>query len=559
MYEISFGEQQDGKIAYLSMATTIKDAGQGRESETAAKTQPANRPNRDQPTVHKGKARGGGRFVQRLRHNVRHPINSMWGWLSSVRNAIYLIIAIVVVCAIGIYVIQAPGEVVGDAATYSAWLQQNALPQYGSLTPIFDWLQFFTIFSSWYFKLLLTLLSLSVVVCTLNRAPAIWHNFAHPLIRRSDKFYQNALERAEFHHSDAVAWTTAAMRRRHYRVRSLVADQGPDEVTYLYVNKNSWATLATFLFHAALVCLLMAGVISQWRGFDPNSPARRILPAPLISLSDSLAGFTFDQALPDGQSAIVYPRGTPHNISFRTNSFKATFDPKTGMATDYVTDLSVYKDGELVAHSNHLRVNDPLSYDGIVFHQSSLISSVNITITDRQGYVLFSQAVVLDQSETLPTGEVVDLATDVPVGDTNMVMSVLFPHDPSLQLAQVPHPTMLITIGPQGASTSQDKAVLRLQAGKLGLSNDKQWTITLNSVSEATVLLVTKDAGAMFIWPVAVILILSLCTTFYFPQRRIWLRIQGERVQMAALREHFTNIRTDLIGVTKEARGTGYP
>src|SRR5436309_2711624 len=83
--------------------------------------------------------------------------------------------------------------------------------------------------------------------------------------------------------------------------------------------------------HAALVTLLLAGAMSQWHGFDPNSPARHYLPAPLISLSDALAGFSFDQALPNGESAIVYPRGTPHNISFRANKFTATFDPKTGL------------------------------------------------------------------------------------------------------------------------------------------------------------------------------------------------------------------------------------
>jgi cytochrome c biogenesis protein ResB len=113
---------------------------------------------------------------------------------------------------------------------------------------------------------------------------------------------------------------------------------------------------------------------------------------------------------------------------------------------------------------------------------------------------------------------------------------------------------MLITIGPPGAtSASQDKAVLPLHPGQSGQSKDKQWTITLNSASEATVLLVTKDAGAAFIWPIAVILILSLCVTFYFPQRRIWLRIAGNRVQMAALREHFVNIRTDLLSISREA------
>ena len=70
-------------------------------------------------------------------------------------------------------------------------------------------------------------------------------------------------------------------------------------------------------------------------------------------------------------------------------------------------------------------------------------------------------------------------------------------------------------------------------------------------MSEATVLLVTKDAGSMLVWPTAILLILSLCITFYFPQKRIWIRVEGQRVQLAALREHFTNIRVEMLAVTR--------
>lgn len=526
------------------------------------------------------------RLGQRIRYSLSHPIDALWGSLSSVRTAIYLIVAIAVICLLGIYFIQAPGEVLSDPIAYSAWIQQNALPRYGSLTPIYDWLQLFTIFSSWYFKLLLTILSLSIVVCTLNRAPTIWQNFAHPLLRRSDKFYQNALERAEFTREDAVAWTRTALRKRHYRVRSLVetrdvgtqfivaarpghdkahsvddevpSDGSPavdtQEITYLYANKNSWATLSTFVFHAALVTLLMAGVVSQWHGFDPNSPARHYLPAPILALTDNMAGFSFDQALPNDESAVVYPRGTPHNISFRANNFTATFDPTTGLPTDYVTDLSVYRDGELVAHSNHLRVNDPLAYGGVVFHQSSLIPAVSITITDKQGYVIFHESVILDQTDNSQSGIAVDYARGIPIAGTNLTMSVLFPHSPSLELVQVQHPRIIIGVGLPGSNPNQNKVLLRLTPGQSGQSVDKEWTITLDSAKEATVLLVTKDTGASLVWPAAVILILSLCITFYFPQRRIWIRIEGQRVQMAALREHFTNIRTDLLGIVRQSK-----
>lgn len=531
-----------------SMAIPTKKVAKVRHTKSQllpSKTHPINKRNtrQDKPSLQQ-------KHKHRLPFIIRHPIDGIWGWLSSVRTAIFLITSIAIICFIGIYFVQAPGEVLNDPVAYAAWVQQNALPRYGSLTPVFDWLRFYTIFSSWYFMLLLTVLSLSIVVCTLNRAPGIWHNFKHPLIKRNDKFYQSALERVEFTHpeaSQAVRWSRDHFRKRGYRVRILQEN----DVTYLYANKNSWATLSTFVFHAALVTLLMAGVLSQWNGFAPNSLARRILPVPIIGLSDNLAGFTFDQALPNGQSAVVFPRGTPHNISFRANNFTAMFDPRTGLPTDYVTDLSVYQDGELVAHSNHVRVNDPLSYGGVVFHQSSLIPSVNVTISDNQGCIVCDESIVLDQSENISSNLSVDFAKGIPIAGSNLTLGVFFIHRPSVQLPQIQHPSILITVGAPNTPPTQDKAILRLQAGQSGQSFDRKWTIKLNNASEATVLLVTKDAGSMLVWPTAVLLILSLCITFYFPQKRIWMRVSGQWVQLAALREHFTNIRVEMLTVTR--------
>lgn len=497
------------------------------------------------------------RFKQRASYWFKHPLNASWGWLSSVRTAILLIVAITIICLLGIYFVQAPGEVLNDPTTYANWVQLNELPRYGSLTPIFDWLQFFTIFSSWYFMLLMVILALSIVVCTLNRLPAIWQNFRHPILRRSDKFYESALERVAFEREDAVTWITGQLRKRGYRVRSVVessatgAKKEQQEVTYLYANKNSWATLSTFLFHAALVTLLLAGTFSQWHGFAATSPARSILPAPIINLSDALAGFTFDQALANGQSATVYPRGTAHNISFRSNNFRATFDPRTGLATDYVTNLSVYQDGKLVAQSDHLRVNSPLAYGGVVFHQSSLIPAVNVTISDADGCLMCNQAIILNDTTTA-NGLQVDLAKDVQIADTGYTLSVYFSHAPNLQLAQIVHPSMYFVIDEAGQGIQKGN-LQNLVAGK-SITVNQNWKLTFDSASEATVLLVTKDSGSALIWPTALLLILSLCATFYFPQRRIWIKIVNRRVQCAALREHFVNLRTDLLALEKSSK-----
>ena len=55
----------------------------------------------------------------------------------------------------------------------------------------------------------------------------------------------------------------------------------------------------------------------------------------------------------------------------------------------------------------------------------------------------------------------------------------------------------------------------------------------------------------MLVWPTAILLILSLCITFYFPQKRLWIRVKGQRVELAALREHFTNIRIEMLTATR--------
>ncbi|HXZ06051.1 MAG TPA: hypothetical protein VEH81_14550, partial [Ktedonobacteraceae bacterium] len=47
------------------------------------------------------------KYRQRLPYIIRHPIDGIWGWLSSVRTAIFLISSIAVFCFIGIYFVQA--------------------------------------------------------------------------------------------------------------------------------------------------------------------------------------------------------------------------------------------------------------------------------------------------------------------------------------------------------------------------------------------------------------------------------------------------------------------
>ena len=115
------------------MAFPIKKA--ARLQQTRAQLLPPVTHPKDNRKTHLNKPSFQPKYKQRLPYLVRHPIDGIWGWLSSVRTAIFLISSIAVICFIGIYFVQAPGEVLNDPVAYVAWIQQNALPRYGSLTP----------------------------------------------------------------------------------------------------------------------------------------------------------------------------------------------------------------------------------------------------------------------------------------------------------------------------------------------------------------------------------------------------------------------------------------
>jgi len=516
--------------------------------------------------------------ANRFGRYLKHPINSLWGLFSSVKTAIVLISLIALICIIGIIVIQAPVEITSSPSDFALWVSQDMVGKYGQTwTNIFYSLGFFTIFSTWYFRALMVLLAISVTLGgIIQRAPGIWHNFRHPAVRTNDRFYQNALARKEFDTRQEVEGVWRFFRKKHYRVLVKEGSSG-NGVTYLYAYKNSWATLSTFVFHTCLVSLMLATVITNWQGFGDKSMAQHILPKPIYDYLQNLAGFSYTQPLPDGESGVVYPIGTAHNIEYRADQFVANFDPVSQQPTDFYTDLTIFQDGKQVAQQR-IRVNNPLTYQGVTFHQASFIMYVWLTITDKQGNILFNQKPVLDQqlnnvNPNTGNSVPVNLAENIALPNIQQVMSVSASYIEGAWFVSISgsdangHPTFcglapegqsfdLFDLSQSDLSCSQVLVPLveSFQSGNqsslaalIQQHNIKQngWALNVKQVKRGTVLLITKDSGSPLIWPISALLVLSLCVTFYFPQRRVWIRFRDGHIQFAGLKEHFINVQRD--------------
>src|SRR4029077_7497610 len=106
----------------------------------------------------------------------------------------------------------------------------------------------------------------------------------------------------------------------------------------------------------------------------------------------------------DGDTLTVQPIGTPGLLLVKSFGFRAP-GLETGQATDYTTDLAVYRDGQLLARKT-IRVNDPLSAGGYTFHQNGFGPAPDLEIKDTAGgSVLWSGPVPLtDQDGGRPFG-----------------------------------------------------------------------------------------------------------------------------------------------------------
>jgi cytochrome c biogenesis protein ResB len=57
---------------------------------------------------------------------------------------------------------------------------------------------------------------------------------------------------------------------------------------------------------------------------------------------------------------------------------------------------------------------------------------------------------------------------------------------------------------------------------------------------------VKRDSGAWFIWIATAMLVGGLAITFYVPRRRLWVRLTGQRTQVAALAEKSGGFEKDM-------------
>lgn len=468
------------------------------------------------------------RYGQKL-NPVARVGRHAWRTLTSVRFAIFQIGVLSVAGLIGAALRQLPAYALHNPVAYATELSTirasyeslNVLGmQVGpQLVDVFDRLGFFRVFSAPWFVFLLTLLTVSIVVCTVNRVPDLWRAAHDIRIEQPGPFFDLRLAlRARFNSvNDSTADQLGQLlRNRHFKVRESLAVAAGDEgeIRHLYGDRNQYVKLATLFTHLGLILFLAGGAIT------------------------SLFGYETVIFLGEGQTAPVLPVGMPDNLLLKNIRFEAPTRPD-GSFADFRTDLAVFQNGQQVARKT-IRVNDPLEVNGYAIHQNTFGPAEQLSIRDPTGALVWDGPVLLDGALLgRPQGFLT-----VP----GSLIGLLLVLDRTVDGI----PLLAITgLGP--TATPNDTNLLFVRALGLGETSEPYITagyeVTWKSAGAYTGMYIKRDPGQDLIWIAYLSLITGLVVTFYFPRRRVWARLSADHIELAFVGDRYVNAEREFDGL----------
>jgi len=414
----------------------------------------------------------------------------IWQLLSSPRLTLFVILVLVVICLVGVFLIQVPSEIASDPTSYRAWVEQIARPKFGAWTGFFSALRFFDIFHSPWFLAVGSLLMLNILFCTVKRWNAVVGAVRGGSVVQEAVFYRAGTDRVESKvaapPADVGKSMAGALQKRRYGVKSETSG-GAVRIVAL---KNRFSPAGTFLTHLSLILFVLGFLVTAFWGFRH-------------------AAFV----LAEGSQAEV---GHDTGLSLELISFEDEYYPD-GMPKDFRSSVVLFKDGQEVATAL-VRVNSPLSYHGVNFYQSSFGPAVRMRV-HRLEAAIYDSALPLTQ--TMVSEGVLRYAGGLDLGGAGLTVQVINPAisgpDPVIGENQI---GLLV----YRHGTSDPVAFELLDPGVPQEVEGLMFTY-IGQV-QYSVFQVTRSPGLILVWIACVFIIIGLGLVFYLPHRQLWALVE---------------------------------
>jgi cytochrome c biogenesis protein len=480
-------------------------------------------------------------------------LNRLLDFISSVRFGVVMLCVLVVLSMIGMLIIQQ--NVDGFEAYYTSLTPAERLV-YGSLG-------FFDIYHSWYFNVLLLILSLNIVLASIDRFPSAWSYVVKPKLDATKKWLQNQKTTATItitaDDRDDLAKRIAETFRK-YGLKTRITEKRGD--LFVFGQSGKYNRIGAYIVHVSLLTLFLGHFVANITGFDavirmiPGQDSDRIQ----MEQFEDFQRVAYEVQVPfsmtctDIQQRLI----DPHGSIDVTN----TLDWRTQMRID---------DPEYGTTIADISMNKPFSYRGFRFFQSQTIPvgnarSIDLELTSQSDGTVQKLTMPRLGSATLPDGtfiEYEEFLPDFTFGPEGK---------PDTRSGDYNNPVAVLGVTQQNSERVRVFAFAGNVAENIPVGAPKagyKWRLTDYEKSPfAHVLSIKYDpySGAFIAWYFGGFgLMFALSFVFFFSHRRIWALLEkkdnGEfeitlgghsNRNHAAFEEKFARVENEL----RRGRGT---
>jgi cytochrome c biogenesis protein len=265
-------------------------------------------------------------------------LDTIWGFFASVRLTIILLLSMAATSIVGTFIPQnkQPME----------YLQ--AFGEFGFR--LLSALDFFDMYRSWWFRLLIIVLVMNIIICSIERLASVGKILFvnKPPFRRSR--FQKTKHRTTYQdHRDPATLEglfLPVLKRKFGYMRVEKTDAG----LCLFAEKWRWTRIGVYVVHFSIVVLLLGSLIGSIFGFE------------------GFVNIPEDETV---DSIFIRQTGRPYQLPFaiRCDDFDVSFYDN-GAPKEFRSSLTILENDQPVLQKDII-VNDPLRYRGINLFQSS--------------------------------------------------------------------------------------------------------------------------------------------------------------------------------------------
>lgn len=440
--------------------------------------------------------------------STRNVVERFIDFISSVRFGVTLLILLAAACMAGMLIMQ---QNVSGFDRYFAELTPSQRLVYG-------YLGLFDIYHAWYFNALLAVLSLNIVLASIDRFPKTWTavmkaKTAVPLRWLRDQTAADEIE-AKGSIEDVSLHIEGRMKESGWKHIERETRGG---TLYLKGESGRWNRFSAYPVHVALLTIFLGGFLTSQLGSTGQVP---LTPGETTDImSDTVATLDRVNEVTMRLPFKLEATDLQQNLIKRDGSLSAM------NTIDWITRFRITD--ETGTHDAMVQMNRPFDYRGYRFFQSSFTPIGRarvITVTARPAAGGEPELVTIPRngSAKLSDGTTVSFAEfrgNFRIGK----------EDPNEDTSEYPNPGAVLSVTPPNGNAITAYAfgpkMADIPAAKNPVAGYTYQLTDFEKVADQHILSVQRDPGATVVYVGFALLCLTLMATFLFSHQQVWAAI----------------------------------